>query len=691
MALRSIKAGLNDDISLTYDKTKTSLFGNCKQRTVDGKIAIGNPLNRFIDVQTDAALTPAPNGMVMTENGRLFVFSAEASAIAQIAMYSLNYSTGSYTYVGRIQFAMPDFAATTHIYRYIKILDSGTTGWKIAFGTTGTVLINGGSFLINNVDLADFVPVGFPTIPFATGNNQKAVYFTQDAAFIGVGQLQTATVGAVLNKTNGRLFVHNGTNAIHQYYVYDLTIAPTYLTSAVTGTAANDRIAHSGHTFVNGDQVTFPSLTGGAGLVVSNTYFIVNSVAGVDYQLSATSGGAAINFTTDITAAQIGRAFGISSSNFLFKTGNLPAVVNALVATDSEDFASPQHGPNAGFDCAFFSTTSNLYLGKLSDLTAGVTTWPSLSTVNALGTPNKIISPVITYAAWSNVLDKAVYSVGQVFVIKPFQNNIIDRIFGGANNRYFEGINTEVVEFQPNSAITGMDIESGWIGVITGSTGQRGVFWHDLRSDSLFDYSYFITKILESKNCLFEKLSTTDALFDYTGSLELEYKTSNDPNDVIFDNPATGWTSVPFSQKLNSYALLSYFQVKCKFATTALDTSISAQLCEMYAEVDYLLDNSEHWELSVDKSDNGSPSKAVFRLKKAYPTTVPALRFLAADLNDAMFVDHTTLANAARFRYSANGVTWSNLGTIPNVVGTFVEYTFLNPPGVDLRPAIREA
>lgn len=73
---------------------------------------------------------------------------------------------------------------------------------------------------------------------------------------------------------------------------------------SATGVAATDLITATGHPFANGDRVGFQSLTGGSGLTAGTTYFVRDAV-GNDFKLAATSGGAAINFTTDITAATI--------------------------------------------------------------------------------------------------------------------------------------------------------------------------------------------------------------------------------------------------------------------------------------------------------------------------------------------------------------------------------------------------
>jgi len=685
--MRYIKADLNEVVVSSYDQTKTTIQGRISQKTIDGELVLGPPLNKFIDVQTDTGVTPAVNGMYLTSNGRLFVLGAEAGAATPLVLYTFNYTTGAYVYVGRVNIILPDVAATTTVYRSLKAIDTGTTGWKVFITTTGSVVINGGTMLVNSLALSDFVPTGFPSIGFATGNDQKAVYFLQETGQLGSAHLMTAAAGSVLDATNNKLYVHNGVAATHQYYVYNTNTAPTYSTISVSGLASTDVISAAGHAFVNGDQVTFTALTGGAGLTAGTTYFVTNAVAGTSFQVSATTGGAAINFTTDISSGTVGRGFGQTNSNWSHKTGNLPALTGTLLLTDSEDFAQPAHGPLSGFDCAFLATTSQLYLGKLSELTAGVTSWPSLQSVNLLGAANQITLPTPTYAAWSNLLDRAFYTNGFVFVMKQFANNSLDTIFGGTNNKYFEGLTgNNVVEFQPSAAITSMDLEQGWLGITNSTAGQRGVMLADIRSEFLFDHSYIVSKVLDTPEMIMRFATTLDKLFDYTGSLKVFYRTSG------FGSISGGWVDIGFADDLSSFATSDQIQFKITFATLGLDTSIPAQLQEFFLGFESMTDSSENWELSVDHSDNGNPSITAFRLKEAYASSVPALRYLAYDLSSSQVVDHNTTANAARFSYSTNdGVSWTALGTIPNTVGTLVRYTFSTPPGVDIRPALKEA
>lgn len=73
---------------------------------------------------------------------------------------------------------------------------------------------------------------------------------------------------------------------------------------SATGVEATDVITATGNTFANGDAVYFPSLTGGAGLSANAIYYVRDKSTD-DIKLAATKDGAAIDFTTDISAAEM--------------------------------------------------------------------------------------------------------------------------------------------------------------------------------------------------------------------------------------------------------------------------------------------------------------------------------------------------------------------------------------------------
>lgn len=683
--MRSISAGLLDNVVGTYDQTKTTIQGRVSSKVISGDTVLGPPLNRFADVFTDTAGAVTPVASFLSPNGRLFTIGAETGGVAIMAMHTVDLTTGATAYVGMIRLQLADLAATTHVYRALKVLDTGTTGWKIFVVTTGSVLINGGVYCVNNVDLADFIPVGPGTLfPFATGSDQKATYLLQDPANIGVGQLNIASAGAVLDIPNDRLYVHNGVSATHQYYVYDTAAVldcPTVAGLAVSD--ATDRVTQVGHPYLNNDPVFISNLSGGAGLTNNTVYFVRNTTAN-DYQLSLTTGGAAVNVTTAGTLS-VSRAFGTSGSAFVHKTGNLPVLSGTLIALDSEDYALPGHTSNSGVPCVFFSTSTNLYLGRLSDLTSGAVTWPNLVTSNILGSVNQITTPTVALATWSNVLDKAIYLTNtNVLVMKQVVNNAIDYIFAGVNNKYRETMSSDAVELGFVTA-TALDVEDGWV-VVTGATiGQRGHIICDLRSDTLFDYSYIVTKVLDTPDSVYKYVASTDALYDFTGSLTVEYRTSG------FGSISGGWTAIPFAEDLSGFTPGQQTQFRIRFATLGLDTCIHAQLQDFFLGLESNFEISDNWEYSDDFSDNGVPSRTAFRLKQAYVGSVPTLYYRAYDLSGALLITNDTVANAANFEYSTDsGTTWNPLGVIPNTVGTMIRYSFTTPPGVDIRPSLKE-
>ena len=176
MKLLDVK--LLESVGGTYDQTRTTIQGRVSQRTIDSKSVLGPSPTRFLDVFSDTAgaLTPTTT-MFATDNGRLFMIGAVAGGAIPVVLYEMNQVTGTHQYIGRINISLPSSPAIVHTIRSIKVLDSGTTGWKIYIIATGTVLLGGsGVLMANNINRSDFSQVSPPVIPFASGNNQKAVY-----------------------------------------------------------------------------------------------------------------------------------------------------------------------------------------------------------------------------------------------------------------------------------------------------------------------------------------------------------------------------------------------------------------------------------------------------------------------------------------------------------------------------------
>lgn len=84
------------------------------------------------------------------------------------------------------------------------------------------------------------------------------------------------------------------------------TDADVGASKAVTGVAATDIFTSTAHGYVAGDRVVFTALTGGAGLSTNRDYYVIAAnLAANTFQVSATVGGASVDFTTDVSAGTV--------------------------------------------------------------------------------------------------------------------------------------------------------------------------------------------------------------------------------------------------------------------------------------------------------------------------------------------------------------------------------------------------
>lgn len=100
--------------------------------------------------------------------------------------------------------------------------------------------------------------------------------------------------------------------------------------TGITGDAATDIITATGHNLVADQPVRFTALTGGSGLLTTTNYF-VRDISGSTFKVSTTSGGAAVNFTTNITAGTLLTGHSVSTNVTLSE--NTTATNSDLVLT----------------------------------------------------------------------------------------------------------------------------------------------------------------------------------------------------------------------------------------------------------------------------------------------------------------------------------------------------------------------
>ncbi len=705
--MKAVYLGLSDDVSAgVYDPTKTSLVGHVKQDTINSNTVFSPPTPVLVDTFTDTGLIG--NTVRYTDNGRLFIITAIATGSASILLYNLNSATGAYSYIGKIVANFPNTAATTHTIRYLRVIDNGTTGWRIFVGTTGSVVLNGGTFCINSVDLADFGPVSFTTFPMAHDNlgtgatNMKGVYFFQDPSAMGAVNATTQTGGGILDVVNNHLYAHNGVAATHQYYKYDTSavlVVDKKQTATVT-IATPGVFTANAHGFANNDQVAvyttgaLPTGLTASTASVQTTYFARNVTANT-FELSATTGGASINTTGSQSGVHtVMRSNGQTSSPFLLKTGNLPALTGAIVLTNCEDYAEPDHGPalTNGFPCATIFTVSNFYIGRLSELTSLATSWPSLSTINLLGATNEIVAPTVAFGNWSNVLQCFFYVTNtSTFVVKKLINNSILTIFGGVTTEYLEGT-TPFASPVGLAAIAGLEVNNGWFFTLGSTVGQRVAVGIDIRSDYNFEYSALYTPVIPNNGSIANFLSTIEEYFDLTSTMVFSFRTGALADAQWATEGAGTWTDVNTAEKL-SIGNAEAFQIRVRWDLMNDLSSTPAQLVDLVVGYTPPGELSTNWVASRENSSSDTPAYSAFRLQNYYyEGVVPAMTFTAIDDAGVVIVTAHTDVDSADFDYSPdNGLTWLPLGTIPDVpLTTELRYKWASPPGVRVRVGLME-
>lgn len=613
--MKAISADLLTSVGTSYDKTRTTRFGNVITQTVSGKQVISPPLIKFIDTLSDFGVVPLH--AYASANGRIFVTTtAPSGSLVTLVAYTFDYTTGAFTAIGGIKYQLTN--TNTHTIRQIKVFDPGTSGWKIMISTLNTTAANGGLYMVNAVALSDFVLVSFPTIPLATtGDTQasKKVFFLQET---GGTNLLTVAQGHAISTADNKVYVGNNAVATFQIYKFD-------------------------------------------------PYATISSV----------------------TAA------GVTSDCFVLKTGNVgtPAgLLGTILLLNSFDIGTPADGPNAGFECMYVPGSTGFNEFRTSDITSGATSLPTLRTCNVLDAPS--VSSAITPATanWSDSLNRIVFQATGRTIVKPFANNLYELSVGYNTIQYRTGVSNLVNELSSITVSSG-EMRNGWVFYTCASASQQGVVGLDLRSDQMYDYSYFITKVMDTTNAQWVALRVNNRLRGNANPLKIYYRAAATATDSIFNSASGGWTALANDYDMTAIASSNFIQFKGAYYSNLNPTAIYAQPSEIRLIYQPNNEISDNWVGSVDNTVTGSPSRSAFRLMRAYTSLVPKLYFRAYDDSNVLVASANTVDDAAFFEYSTNnGSSWNPLGTIPNTaLTTELRYNWASPPGVKVTVSIRES
>ena len=240
-----------------------------------GSINTSNDGGSIDTSASGGSITTASGGSIDTSNGGGSIDTTGTGSIELGSAGTRTTLTGAATQDRAI--ALPDASGTVALTSDITGTNSGTnTGDVTLAGTPDYLTLVDQVLTRNPIDLAADVTGILPIANIATGTPDGTKFVRDD------GTLAVPAGGA-------------GVAGITSSVVASF---------AATGDASTDVITATGHDFVDTDSVRFTSLTGGSGLNTTTRYF-VRDVSGATFKVSTTSGGAAVNFTTNITAAQI--------------------------------------------------------------------------------------------------------------------------------------------------------------------------------------------------------------------------------------------------------------------------------------------------------------------------------------------------------------------------------------------------
>lgn len=444
-------------------------------------------------------------------------------------------------------------------------------------------------------------------------------------------------------------------------------------------------------TAANQKAVYFLQESGGTNNLIAMSGFGLDIAGNKVYAangLAAAYVGYVFDLSLTITTVNAG---GITPDLFVLKTGVLPGVVGTLLLINSVNLCTPTSDSGApvgvqGSLCIFSPGSTAFNIGKVSEWTSGATSWPSLVQADVLDAASMNTANVPLTAHFSDTLQRIVFQLNSGnWVIKKFVNSVYEFVFGSASNTQYRTANPLAFYEFGAVVVTSTFTSLGWIFNVNGTTaGQIGAQAFDLRSLYQFDYSSIISKVIDTPSSQWLSLAINSPLRSFG---KFFYRITG------FGSATGNWLDVPTDRVLSALSSAAQVQFKFQPRMERDGSTVPLQLIEAHLILQPNSEISDYWEYSREKSASGSPTDCVFRLKKVYATAVPAgIHFRAHDLTDVQLLDHNTTANAANFNYSSNdGGSYSPLGTIPNVVGTLLRYRFSSPPGVDIRPSLREA
>lgn len=552
----------------------------------------------------------------------------------------------------------------------------GATGvWTISYytisATTGAMVWQGDLKLTMNTAAATYAIKGF-----AVDDSTPSAMIFQWAA------THTTT-------TNGGLFGCWGVPTTDFAKVSVITYPAATSTGSLTKTVYQQGDAST-------QAATTLTVSDGVGLdTTGQVAYVLNGAA-------ATPSIFKFSYASPPTAA----TGGYGNSNFSLKTGTLAALSGTVLLVNNVQVYTPTAQPapantNNGSLCMGWLTSTNLYFAKVSDITSGVTTLPSLITATYAGSGG-LLTPTASVGQYSPTLDRwmILSSLGICFTKVALSTDPSQSFFG--SNSFVKTETGQTVSPPDFGGVTNLCLTdmSGWAVMTNSAVGQRNALALDLTSDQGSTnpstgqiLSSVISQVVSGNITQGVSMGALFALGQRAIKPVVQWRTSNFSTGPGAGFDAT-WTTAADGD-LSGIVNATQVQFRFLFPIDSVYMNNPAQIVEGYFVYSDLTQISEYWEGSVNNTtpNGNSPSYTAFRLRTAYASSVPTMYFRAYDDSGNLVASANTSANPTSFQYTTNnGTSWTALGTVPNTaLTTELRYIWATPPGVQVTCSLAES
>jgi hypothetical protein len=397
----------------------------------------------------------------------------------------------------------------------------------------------------------------------------------------------------------------------------------------------------------------------------------------------------------------------VQANGTIVVTGTLTALAGVVLLVNCVKLGTPgSWSSNSGSLCLMWITTTTIYHAKVSDITNGAVSLPSLASGNMAGSAS-YLTPSAAFGQYSGTLDKFVImtSLGNVICKQGINNDSNALIFG--LNTYIKTETGGTITPCDFGAVTNLCVtmSNGMIHMSNSSVGQRNLLVYDLTADENSvqnaNASFpgqinasIISPVISGNFTQGTLMSVYYELSKRSVRPTVQYRTSNFSTGPGAGFDAT-WTSAPKDGDLTGLVNATQVQFRFLFTMMANEVTNPPQINETYFIYTDNTQISENWEGSLDNStqSGASPMYVAFRMRSAYASVVPTLYVRGVDDTGNVIFLFNTVTNASVFSYSTNnGTSWNALGTIPNTpLTTEVRVNVASPSGTRLTWSIAES